>query len=32
VLKHGGDNGNGDIFIAPEGDGVASGPEILTTR
>jgi outer membrane protein assembly factor BamB len=30
ILTRGADNGNGDIFIAPEG-GSASGPEILTT-
>jgi hypothetical protein len=29
-LTRGADNGNGDIFIAPEG-GYANGPEILTT-
>jgi hypothetical protein len=31
ILTHGADNGNGDIFIAPEGGGYANGPEILTT-
>jgi hypothetical protein len=31
VLTQGADNGNGDIFIAPQGGGgYASGPEILT--
>jgi outer membrane protein assembly factor BamB len=31
VLTHGAGNGNGDIFIAPQGGGgYASGPEILT--
>jgi outer membrane protein assembly factor BamB len=30
ILTRGADNGNGDIFIAPEG-GYANGPEILTT-
>jgi hypothetical protein len=31
VLMQGADNGNGDIFIAPQGGGgYASGPEILT--
>jgi hypothetical protein len=30
VLRQGTDNGNGDIFIAPEGGCYASGPEILT--
>jgi hypothetical protein len=31
VLTQGADNGNGDIFIAPQGGGYASGPEILTS-
>jgi outer membrane protein assembly factor BamB len=31
ILTRGADNGNGDIFIAPEGEGDANGPEILTT-
>ena len=36
ILTHGADNDNGDIFIAPEGEGsqgggYANGPEILTT-
>ena len=32
ILMPGASNGNGDIFIAPEGgSGYASGPEILTT-
>jgi hypothetical protein len=31
ILTHGADNSNGDIFIAPEGQGYANGPEILTT-
>jgi hypothetical protein len=31
VLTHAADDGNGDIFIAPQGCGYASGPEILTT-
>ena len=30
ILTHGADNGNGDIFIAPEGGASANGPEILT--
>jgi hypothetical protein len=30
ILTHGADNGNGDIFIAPEGEGAVNGPEILT--
>jgi outer membrane protein assembly factor BamB len=30
ILTHGADNDNGDIFIAPEGQGYANGPEILT--
>ena len=30
ILTRGADNGNGDIFIAPEG-GYANAPEILTT-
>jgi hypothetical protein len=30
VLTHGADNGNGDIFIAPEGACYSGGPEILT--
>jgi len=31
VLKQGAGDSNGDIFIAPQGPGYASGPEILTT-
>jgi hypothetical protein len=31
VLTQAAGNGNGDIFIAPQGCGYASGPEILTT-
>ena len=31
VLTRAADNGNGDIFIAPQGCSYASGPEILTT-
>jgi hypothetical protein len=30
VLAQDADHGNGDIFIAPMGDGFAAGPEILT--
>ena len=30
MLTQAADNGNGDIFIAPQGCGYASGPEILT--
>jgi hypothetical protein len=30
VLKQGAGNGNGDIFIAPQGGGYAGGPEIIT--
>jgi hypothetical protein len=30
VLRRGADNGNGDIFIAPEGPGYPAGAEILT--
>jgi hypothetical protein len=32
VLKQGADNGNGDIFIAPEGGGSAGGPEITQSH
>jgi hypothetical protein len=32
VLTHGADNGNGDIFLAPSGNGsYAAGPEIITS-
>ena len=31
ILTHGADNGNGDIFLAPEGGGYQNGPEIITT-
>ncbi len=31
VLTQAADDGNGDIFIAPQGCGYASGPEILST-
>jgi hypothetical protein len=30
ILTHGGNNGNGDIFLAPEGGGYQNGPEIIT--
>jgi hypothetical protein len=30
ILTHGADNGNGDIFLAPEGGGYQNGPEIIT--
>jgi hypothetical protein len=32
VLTQAADSGNGDIFIAPQGCGYATGPEILTTN
>ena len=31
VLTQSADNGNGDIFIAPQGCGYASGPEIISS-
>ena len=30
ILTNGADNGNGDIFFAPEGAGYQNGPEIIT--
>jgi outer membrane protein assembly factor BamB len=31
ILTRGADNGNGDIFLAPEGPGYRNGPEIITS-